>query len=60
MAVEIETVPDVFVRIVFSRDLPAEVMILFDRGLTKLYIMEDMAVLLVSQSMLKNLNSIGV
>jgi hypothetical protein len=49
VAVEVETFPGVFVRILFWRsdeELPAAATMLFDRGLTEVYIMEDVAVLL--------------
>jgi hypothetical protein len=49
VAVEVETFPGVFVRIIFWRgdeDLPAGATMLFDSGLTEVYIMEDVAVLL--------------
>jgi hypothetical protein len=49
VAAELETFTDVFVRILFWRgdeDLPAEATMLFDRGLTEVYIMEDVAALL--------------
>jgi hypothetical protein len=49
VAVEVETFPGVFVRIIFwggDEDLPAGATMLFDSGLTEVYIMEDVAVLL--------------
>lgn len=49
VAVEVEMFPGVFVRILFWRsdeELPASATMLFDRGLTEVYIMEDVAVLL--------------
>lgn len=49
VAVDVETFPSVFVRMIFWRgdeDLPPEATILFDRGLSDVYIMEDIAVLL--------------
>ena len=49
VAVEVETFPGVFVRILFWRsdeELPAAATMLFDRWLTEVYIMEDVAVLL--------------
>ena len=49
VAVEVETFPGVFVRIIFWRgdeDLPTGATMLFDSGLTEVYIMEDVAVLL--------------
>lgn len=49
IAVEVETFPGVFVRVVYWRgddELPAEATMLFDRGLTEIYIMEDIAALL--------------
>lgn len=49
VAVDVETFPSVFVRMIFWRgdeDLPPEATILFNRGLSDVYIMEDIAVLL--------------
>jgi hypothetical protein len=49
VAIEVETFPGVFVRILFWRgdeELPPAATMLFDRGLTEVYIMEDVAVLL--------------
>jgi hypothetical protein len=49
VAVEVETFPGVFVRIIFWRgdeDLPAGATMLFDSSLTEVYIMDDVAVLL--------------
>ena len=49
VAVEVETFPGVFVRILFWRsdeELPAAATMLFDRSLMEVYIMEDVAVLL--------------
>ncbi len=49
IAVEVETFPGVFVRLIFWRgeeQFPAEATMLFDRGLMEVYIMEDVAVLL--------------
>ena len=49
VAVEVETFPGVYVRIIFWRgdeDLPAGATMLFDSSLTEVYIMEDVAVLL--------------
>ena len=49
VAVEVETFPGVFVRIIFWRgdeDLPAGATMLFDSSLTDVFIMEDVAVLL--------------
>jgi hypothetical protein len=60
VAVEVETFPGVFVRIIFWRgdeDLPPEATILFNRGLTEVYIMEDIAVLLtlLAETILKRM-----
>ena len=49
VAIEVETFPGVFVRILFWRgdeELPPAATMLFDRGLTEVCIMEDVAVLL--------------
>jgi len=49
VAIEVETFPGVFVRILFWRgdeELPPAATMLFDCGLTEVYIMEDVAVLL--------------
>jgi hypothetical protein len=50
VAVEVETFPGIFVRLVFWKDdeeLPAEATILFDRALNEIYCMEDVDVLLM-------------
>jgi hypothetical protein len=49
VAVEVETFPGVFMRILFWRgdeELPEAATMLFDRSLMEVYIMEDVAVLL--------------
>jgi len=51
VAVELATLPEVFVRMVFwkgDEELPPEASMLFDRGLTEIYSMEDVAVLLLA------------
>lgn len=50
-AVELATFPEVFVRMLFwkgDEELPSEASMLFDRGLTEIYSMEDVAVLLMA------------
>ena len=57
VAVEVATFPEIFVRMIFwkgDEDLPAEVAILFDRGLARIYSMEDVAALL--EIMLRKIN----
>jgi len=51
VAVELATFPEVFVRMLFwkgDEELPSEASMLFDRGLTEIYSMEDVAVLLMA------------
>ncbi|TFH48841.1 MAG: DUF3786 domain-containing protein [Methanothrix sp.] len=51
VAVELATLPEVFVRMLFwkgDEELPPEASMLFDRGLTEIYSMEDVAVLLLA------------
>ena len=48
---ELAAFPEVFVRMVFwkgDEELPPEASMLFDRGLTEIYSMEDVAVLLLA------------
>jgi hypothetical protein len=51
VAVELATLPEVFVRMVFwkgDEELPPEASMLFDRGLNEIYSTEDVAVLLLA------------
>ncbi|MDQ1261936.1 MAG: hypothetical protein QG575_1117 [Euryarchaeota archaeon] len=51
VAVELATFPGVFVRLAFwkgDEELPPEASLLFDRGLTRIYSTEDVAVLLLA------------
>lgn len=51
LAIEIATFPGVMVRLLFwqgEEELPAEASLLFDRGLTRIYSTEDVAVLLLA------------
>lgn len=51
LAIELATFPGVMVRLLFwqgEEELPAEASLLFDRGLTRIYSTEDVAVLLLA------------
>ena len=51
MALEVEALPSIMVRVIFWRgdeELPPEVVMLFDRALTGVYCTEDVAVLLMA------------
>lgn len=51
LAIELDTFPGVMVRLLFwqgDEELPAEASLLFDRGLTRIYSTEDVAVLLLA------------